>query len=159
MSLLRLVSDEKAGPNAIGILVPPARRTFLIVRPRSLSFDLLLLAEARGSTFRDFDSEQAGRAAEAFFDTLAKPSNGCSSCAEVSAATPPDACGGAFQVRVHVGPFHLLVCDRLPGQPYKPLLFPDVNSADAAAERISALLCPPAGVEQEFYFNTRHFQR
>ena len=70
MCPLRLVAADRAGPTAVGILVPPSRRPCLIVRPRSISFDLLVLAEARGITFREFDREQAGRAAEALFDTL-----------------------------------------------------------------------------------------
>jgi hypothetical protein len=147
MSPLRLVADDKAGPNAVGILVPPARRTFLIVRPRSLPFDLLVLAEADGTTFRDFDREQASRAAEALFDALAEGSPGCVELTE------------SFQVRVHVGPFHLLACERRAGQPYAPLVLPDADSARAAAARITSLLFPSDGVEQEFYLNTRHFQR
>jgi hypothetical protein len=153
MCPLRLVADDRAGPTAVGILVPPARRTCLIVRPRSLPFDLLVLSEARGTAFRGFDREQAGRAAEALFDALTGWAAGNPGCVEENAS------GASFEVRVHVGPFHLLVCDRQPGQPYAPLLFADAAAARAAAGHIATLLCPPAGVEQEFYLNSHHFQR
>jgi hypothetical protein len=51
------------------------------------------------------------------------------------------------------------MCARRPGQPYAPLLFADAAAARDAADDITTLLCPPAGVDQEFYLNTRHFQR
>ena len=52
MSVFRRVDDDRAGPAAMGILVPPGRRTFLILRPRALAWDLILLRRAEGSTFR-----------------------------------------------------------------------------------------------------------
>ncbi len=158
MSALRLVAGDRAGPNAIGILVPPSRRTILIVRPRSLPFDLVVLAAANGLAFREFEHEQAGRAAEALFDALGEWSTagvGRAACTPVASAT---SCDG-FHVSVRVGPFHLVACDRRPGQPYAPLLFADGAAAEAAAAGVTALLRPPSGAEQEIYLNTRHFQR
>jgi hypothetical protein len=158
MCALRLVADDRAGPSAVGILAPPARRTFVIVRPRSLPFDLLVLADARGTAFRGFDREQAGRAAEALFDALAARAEASPGRVQTTTTCDPTD-GDGYQVRVHAGPFHLLVCAREPGQPYTPLSFPDAAAARTAADGIAALLCPPAGVDQEFYLNTRHFQR
>jgi hypothetical protein len=158
MSSLRLVADDRAGPSAIGILAPPARRTILIVRPRSLPFDLLVLAESGGTAFREFEREQAGRAAEALFDTLAdwSASNPLRvECTPTAGTASPD----SFQLRVHVGPFHLLACDRRPGQPYVALAFADLAAARATADRLTRLLCPPPGNDQEVYLNTRNFQR
>ncbi len=159
MCALRLVTADRAGPGAVGILVPPARRTFLIVRPRPLPFDLLLLAEARGTAFRDFDREQAGRVAEALFDALSEWSRGGAGRVEVSAARSGGVRAEGFHVCVHVGPFHLLACGRRPGQAYDALSFPDAATARTAAEQLGALLSPPEGAEQEVYLNTRHFQR
>jgi hypothetical protein len=158
MCALRLVDDDKAGPFAVGILAPPARRTFVIVRPRSLPFDLLVLADARGTAFRGFDREQASRAAGALFDTLAALAQSASPRGETT-ATCDSAGKDCYQVRVHAGPFHLLVCARQPGEAYSPLLFTDVQAARTAARDITTLLRPPDGVDQEFYLNTRHFQR
>lgn len=157
MCPLRRVADDQAGPSAVGILTPPGRRTFLIVRPRSLFFDLLLLSDARGLVFRDFDREQASRVAEALFDALKDRALNSLDHFEVTAVG--DAMAKGFHVRVHVGVFHLLVCARQPGQPYAPLLFPDVDTARTAMSRLSELLCPPTDIEQEVYLNTYHFQR
>jgi hypothetical protein len=117
-----------------------------------------VLAEARGTAFRGFDREQAGRAGEALFDALTAWSEGGPGLAEATATASADG-GDCYQLRVRAGPFHLLACARQPGQPYVPFSFPDALSARAAAESIAALLCPAPGVEQEFYLNTRHFQR
>jgi hypothetical protein len=154
MSALRLVTDNRAGPAAVGILVPPSRRTFLIVRPRSLPLDLLVLAESGSNAFREFEREQAGRAAEALFDILAGSNPG-----RVECATAAGDAADAFYLRVHVGPFHLLACDRRPGQAYVPLAFADLASARSTAQRVTRLLCPPLGSDQEVYLNTRNFQR
>jgi hypothetical protein len=157
MSALRLVADDRAGPAAVGILVPPSRRTFLIVRPRSLPLDLLVLAESAGTAFREFEREQASRAAEALFDLLAEWSG--SNPVRVECAPAAGDAADAFYLRVQVGPFHLLACDRRPGHPYVPLAFADFASARSTAERVTRLLCPPPGSDQEVYLNTRNFQR
>jgi hypothetical protein len=159
MCPLRLVADDRAGPAAVGILVPPLRRTFVIVRPRSLPFDLLVLAEARGVGFREFDRDQAGRAAEALFDALSNWSSTSGRVEESAAADSGGMASAGLHVRVHIGPFHLLACERRPGQPYAPLHFADTESARLAVDRLTDLLCPAAGTEQEFYLNTRNFQR
>ena len=39
-----LVDGERAGPAALGVLAPPAARTLLILRPRALPWDLVLVA-------------------------------------------------------------------------------------------------------------------
>jgi hypothetical protein len=159
MSPSRLVSGERAGPHAIGILVPPGRRTFLIVRPRSLSLDLLVLADAKGDTFREFEREQAGRAAETLFELLTAGSSSPSIEAFPTRISSTLGRPAHVQLRVSVGPFHLLVCERLPGKPYAALAFTDSATAEHVAERIRALLCPAPAREQEFYLNTRHFER
>src|SRR5262249_27592345 len=67
MSPLRRVFGERAGPTALGILVPRGRRTVLILRPRALAWDLLLThAAATGSVapFRELGRDEAEAAAE-----------------------------------------------------------------------------------------------
>ena len=68
MSPLRRVFGERAGPTALGILVPPGRRTVLILRPRALAWDLLLTQPLpEGATFAPFyelTREEAEVAAE-----------------------------------------------------------------------------------------------
>ena len=57
-------------------------------------------------------------------------------------------------------PYQLpMACERVPGQPYRPMLFASEAEAGAAVGLIGAALCPPAAAEQEVYFNTRNFIR
>ena len=153
MCPLRRVEDQRAGPSALGILVPPGRRTFLIVRPRSLPWDLLLLRSDSPNAFRELHRDEAHSLAEELFHALGNWSNGAAGHIEEVAS--PDGCG--FWLRVGVGPFAFLACGRTPGQPYRPLLFPDGDSALAAAGQLRKILRPPRDVEQEVYFNTQHF--
>jgi hypothetical protein len=155
MCPLRRVEDRRAGPSALGILVPPGRRTFLIVRPRSLSWDLLLLHPDSATTFRELYPEQAGRIAEALFEELGNWPSSAEGCIEEVAC--PD--GRGYWLHVRIGPFLLALCGRLPGQPYQPLAFPDAETARSAAVVLHRVLCPPAGVDQEVYLNNRHFSR
>ena len=62
MSHFRRVDDERAGSAALGILVPPSRRTFVILRPRSLEWDLPLI-RADGA-FHDMSREEASVVAD-----------------------------------------------------------------------------------------------
>jgi hypothetical protein len=155
MSAFRLVAGEQAGPDAIGVLVPPGRRTFVIVRPRRLALDLLVLAEAAGNAFREFEREQACRAAEALVDRLTDDPSAVS----INLQKAPADGQPAIHLRVQIGPFHLLVCARNPGQPYAPLRFVDDLSARATCEQIRELFTPRKGNEQEYYLNTRQFER
>jgi hypothetical protein len=152
MCPLRRVEGRQAGPTALGILAPPGRRTFLILRPRSLSWDLLLSHREPDGTFRDLRPEEAARLSGELFDALSSWSAGASGHIEEIAR--PD---GGFWLRVCVGPFSLLLCEREPGQPYRPLTFPDAETALAVAGRLRPILCPSGSVEQEVYLNTRYF--
>ena len=66
MSLLRRVTGEEAGPAALGVLLPPGRQTFLILRPRGLTWDMLLLRSTDTTTFRDLTRVEGERAARTF---------------------------------------------------------------------------------------------
>ena len=63
MCALRRVEGDRAGPDALGILVPPARRTFVILRPRALPWDLLLLRDPEAEAFRELGRDEAHAAA------------------------------------------------------------------------------------------------
>jgi hypothetical protein len=148
----RRVEGEQAGPDALGILVPPARRTFVILRPRGLPWDLLL---ARGSDdlgFRELAHDEASAAAQALYRALRDWAAGAQGSIDVLATA--DGC----RLLARIGPFVLLACLRRPGQPYAALVCAEAD-ARAAGERLRAVLCPPAGCEQELYFNTRFFER
>lgn len=154
MCPLRRVEDHRAGPSALGILVPPAQRTFVIVRPRSLPWDLLLLRPSTMDTFRELPRAEADRLAHELFQALRHWSEGASGHIEEVAS--PD--GRGFWVRVRVASFALLACARQPGQPYRPLVFADVETALSAAGQLRDILRPSANIEQEVYLNTLHFQ-
>lgn len=153
MCPLRRVEGSLAGPSALGILVPPGRRTFLIVRPRALAWDLLLLRTGSVSAFREVPHAEADRLSHQMLQALRHWSEGASGHVE-EVACPDD---GGFWVRVRVGPFALLACERQPGRPYQPLTFPDVDTALSAAAQVRNILRPPDKVDQEVYLNTLHF--
>jgi hypothetical protein len=150
MGELRRVMDRRAGPAALGILVPPGARTFLILRPRSLAWDLVLVG-ADGA-FRELAREEADESASLLGRALDEWAGGGPGAVE--AVPTPDGC----RLQVRVAAFALLACPREPGRPYRPALFDEPDGARAAAQ-LAAVLCPPPGVAQELYFNTRHFGR
>ncbi|HEY7329584.1 MAG TPA: hypothetical protein VH592_18240 [Gemmataceae bacterium] len=154
MCPLRRVEDHRAGPSALGILVPPGRRTFLILRPRALCWDLLLLRPDSEEAFREVAHTEANRLAHEILEALHRWSEGASG--HVEEVSCPD---GGFRMRVRVGPFALVACGRRPGQPYQPLTFPDADTALSAAAQVRDVLRPPAEFEQEVYLNTLHFQQ
>ena len=152
MGELRRVTDRRAGPAALGILVPPGPRAILILRPRSLDFDLLLVSP--DGAFRDMPRHEAEAAAGELgraLDELAARESGATE------AVP--APGDGWLLRLRVGAFALVACPREPGRPYRPAVFADADAARAAADQLAAVLRPPDGVAQELYFNTRHFGR
>jgi hypothetical protein len=153
MCPLRRVEGHRAGPSALGILVPPGRRTFLILRPRALAWDLLLLRPETMSQFHELPRAEADRLAHDLFHALRDWSQGASGHVE-EVACPEE---GGFWLRVRVGSFTLLLCGRQPGKPYQPLTFPDAETALTAALQVRGILRPPSGVEQEVYLNTLHF--
>lgn len=146
MGAFRRVEADRAGPEALGILVPPARRTFVILRPRSLAGDLLLCRSGNDLAFHAVSHDEASALAQALFRGLRE--------GLASVETRPH--GGSTCVVAHVGPYCLILCPRLAGQPYSPLL-PSAEEAGAVVSALAGVLCP-AG-EQEVYFNTRYFER
>jgi hypothetical protein len=151
MGSFRRVEGEQAGPDALGILIPPSRRTFVILRPRGLPWDLLL-ARGEDLKFRELSHDEASAAAQGLFRALRDWAGGGGGAIDVQAG--PD----GFLLVARIGPFLLLVCVRRPGQPYAALVCPEAD-ARAAAERLAGVLCPPGQAEQEVYFNTRFFER
>lgn len=153
MPAFRLVADDRAGPTALGILAPPGRRTFLILRPRSLPWDLLLVQIGRNgptNAFRELGREEANAATDTLHRALVE------SVGAVH-ATPCD--DGGYHLRAQVGNAPFIACERRPGQPYTPIVFAESADAANAADRLRPILCPTAEAEQELYFNTHHFAR
>ncbi len=159
MSPLRRVFGERAGPSALGILVPPGQRTLLIVRPRALPWDLLLVQPGEGNvlstSFRELDRDEAEATAEQLCRALEEWIGG--GPGQVEAV--PSAAGDGYCICALVGQFPLIACLRLPGQAYRPMVCATLDEARAAVASMSAVLCPAADTYQEVYFNTRKFMR
>jgi hypothetical protein len=150
MCPLRRIADDRAGPSALGILVPPGPRTFLILRPRALPWDLVLLRDD-GATFHEMSRPEAQAAAHCLFAALEDgPDAGVD---PFEAAHVPGGCW----LRVAVRSYRLVVCRRAPGQAYRPAVFADVAGAEAVAASLQAVLFPTGGAVQEVYFNQHHF--
>jgi hypothetical protein len=154
MGSFRRVEGEQAGPTALGILVPPSRRTFVIVRPRSLPWDLLLCRSAEDLSFRELGHDEASAAALSLYRALGAWSAGGPGCVEAIASGE----GAGRRLRVTIGPFVLVACRRVPGQPYTALGCGE-DEASQVRQDLAELLCPGEGVEREVYFNTRFFER
>lgn len=146
MCPLRRVDGEQAGPKALGLLVPPSKRTFVIIRPRSLDIDLVLVRSDGSDVFFDMTLDEAHAAAQMTFRALqaATPE-------AIQAVPAPE--GSIYRLRVTLGSFCFLACSRIPGQPYVPAT---VSSAEALVQQLAGILCPSADIVQEVYFNTRH---
>ncbi len=155
MSAFLRVEGREAGPAALGVLAPPGRRTFLILRPRSLPWDLVLLRPANASVFHEMDRDEATSTAEELIHALEAWAGGAPG--RVEAASAPS--GSGLWLHVHAGLFSLLLCPRAPGRPYEAERFADDEAARAVAADITPILRPPPGAQQELYFNTRHFGR
>jgi hypothetical protein len=155
MAPFRQVEGNQAGPNALGILLPPGRRTLVVVRPRSLEWDLIPLNpnENGGPRFWEVARIEAPDLAQRLYRALEQ----AAAAGDARVDPLPALDGRGYEVRVSLGTFVLVVCTRCPGEPYRPHLFATVSEALAAAERIAPLLCPDADAEQPVYFNTRNF--
>ncbi len=153
MSPFQQVEDRQAGPGAIGILVPPGRQTFVILRPRALPWDLVLTRDAASTAFREIFRDEAARAVDAVYRALSAWTETGSSNVTLQPTTQ-----GEF-VRCTLGDFHLVACRRIPGQPYQPHLFLEATQAHQAVADLKAVLQPAPGTVQEVYFNTRHFEK
>jgi hypothetical protein len=158
MNGFHLVPAAQAGPDALGILVPPGRRTVLIVRPRALPWDLLVVRADRRSglttTFRDFGREEAAAAAEGLYAALQRWAAGAV-VGQVETTRGEE----GWLVRLQLDVFPLVACLRRAGQPYQPMVFRSADAAAAAAEALTGVLHPASDAGREVYFNDRHFTR
>lgn len=161
MCALRRVEGEHANAQAIGILVPPTPQTIVIVRPRSLPWDLLLVRSAEDLRFWEVDRTEAHllaqRLCRALEACIPEPSSNSRDVTRVEVEPIPIPDSGSLHVQVRVGPFVLLSCRRAPGQPYQPEAF-EATDAQGLADQLQHVLSPPPEADQQIYFNTRHFR-
>jgi hypothetical protein len=151
------VDAKHAGPTALGVLVPHGAKTLVILRPRALSWDLLPARwdgdGGQAPQFCVFTRDEAAGAARRLVQALA---------AAVAAGVNPLESFGAeqgqsLQVWLRTGEFVWIVCRRVQGRAYQPMIFATPEEAEAAADRIAAYVWPAADAQQEYYFNTQSF--
>jgi hypothetical protein len=153
---LRRVFANRAGPNAIGLLIPPGPRTVVIMRPRSLPWDFLCIhSDTDTIRFRESAREEAEAVAESLGEALEKDGMGANDKIEtMQAPGSPGWC-----LRIALGRFQLMACPRLSGESYRPMVWATVEEALEAASALRQSLYPDNGATREIYFNSRHFAR
>jgi hypothetical protein len=154
MARFRQVDGGKAGPSALGVLVPPGHRTLVVLRPRALAWDLVLLCRGTDGQplagFQELNREVAEAVAQRLARALLA---GAKVRVEAVAATPLT----GHAARVELDGLFLVVCLRLPGQAYRPLALAGADEAEAVVAQVRQALEPPG--EAELYFNTHNFSR
>jgi hypothetical protein len=157
MPAFRRVLGERAGPTAVGVLVPPGKRTLVVVRPRALNFDLVLAqpgADGKpGAGFQEMGRHHAAAAAQKLSQSLihwAEEGLG-------GAETMPLADG--FSVWADIEGQPLVACRRLPGEAYRPAVFGTLEEARETAGQVTSALRPGPEANRELYTNTQHFNR
>ena len=152
---LARVDVRHAGADALGILVPPGSRTVVILRPRTLGWDLLPVRwngdPAVAPTFCTFGRDEAALLARRLGQFLE------ASDAAGRHAVETFGQDRAVQIWLRVDEHAWLVCARAPGEEYRPVLFADIDAARAAAERLAATLHPGPARVQKYYYNTQNF--
>jgi hypothetical protein len=149
------IEQKQAGPTALGILIPQGARTLVILRPRSLPWDLLPAHWAgdrhQSPRFCAFSRDEAAQAAKRLIAALESA---------VSAGVCPIETFGddqSCQIWLRTDDFVWIACRRATGQAYQPMVFAGRDEATAEAEALAAVVWPAADRIQEYYFNTQNF--
>ena len=159
MPYFRTVNASRAGPKAVGILVPPGNRTLVVIRPRSMPVDLVMIRRGPtgtfGSGFMEASRQTAGLEAQKLAQALQQWAEGGNG--EIEIVEAPD--GTGYWVHVFVAIFPLIACSRVPGQAYQPIVYATQEEAENTADKLRAILCPPPEANQELYTNLSQFGR
>jgi hypothetical protein len=157
MPAFQRVDDNRAGPQALGILVPPGRSTLVILRPRALEWDLLPLRFDRGmnSGFCTFSRDEAAAVARQVPRALEEGAR----APERSVQIVANPAGDGFLVWIPMLDIMWLLCLRVPGRAYEPFVFSGRAEAQSAIDRLAPYLWPGVTASQEYYFNTQNFSR
>jgi hypothetical protein len=159
MPAFRRVLGERAGPTAVGVLVPPGKRTLVVVRPRALPWDLVLTQFGPdglpGAGFLEMGRNPAGNAAQKLSQALIHWAEEGLGEARTCPAADGDGCWIWAEIEGHI----LLVCPRQPGEAYRPAHFANLEDAAKAIALITAALRPTHDANCELYTNTQHFNR
>jgi hypothetical protein len=156
MPFIRL-DPQHAGPHALGVLVPPGAKTLVVVRPRALAWDLLPVRwdgdPEHAPQFCVFTRDEAANVARRLVKALeAALEKGCNPLESFG-----DAQGACLQIWLRTDEYVWIVCRRVQGQAYRPLLFATPEDAARAAEELAPYVWPAPQSRQEYYFNTQNF--
>lgn len=147
------VDADRAGPTALGVLIPPGKQTLIVVRPKPLPWDLLAARwdgdATRAPVFCQFTREEAPGVARNLVqflrDAVTKGTDPLQSFGK------PHCC----QIWLRTPEYVWIVCNRTPGEGYRPVSFASLEDAHAAGEKLAQYLWPRQS--QEVYFNTQLF--
>jgi hypothetical protein len=126
----------------------------LILRPRALDWDLLLLAIPGRSLGRELAGHEAEAASRVVLGALLDGQADRPDVAQAIALST-----GGWQVQAAFGGLAFLVCPRVPGKPYEPLHCREASEAQRVVQALGAVLRPPSTMPREVYLNTRQFAR
>lgn len=151
ISCFSRVDAAAAGPEALGILIPPGKRTLIIVRPKALPWDLLPARwdgdPRHAPAFCDFTRDEAPAIARRLVETLeqavAKQTNLLESFGD----------GRCYQIWLRAADLFWIVCTRSVGDVYRPAVLTTQEEAAAAGAELTRYLFPSE--PQEIYFNTQ----
>jgi hypothetical protein len=129
----------------------------VILRPRGLTWDLLP-ARWNGSAdtapvFCTFGRDEAAGVARRLQRALER----AVALGVNPLQTVGDAQGTSHQVWMRADDLVWILCHRMPGQAYQPVVFAAREEALRHAEQLTPIFWPAADAEQEYYFNTQHF--
>jgi hypothetical protein len=151
------VDQKQAGAAALGILVPTGTPTLVIVRPRALSWDLIPARwDGDGQhppQFCAFSRDEAATVARRLVKSLeAALERGVNPL-----ETFGDAGGASCGIWLRTDEFVWIVCRRVQGQAYQPMIWASMAEAASEAEKITPFVWPAAEARQQYYFNTQNF--
>lgn len=149
------VEARRAGPGALGILVPPGRITLVILRPRGLPWDLLPVRwdgdPECPPSFCQFSRDEAAGVARGLFRLLEK------GAAPGQESLQTLGKGDSYLVWWRTDEYDWIVCRRVPGETYRPLLLSTREEAVEVGRRVEPVLRPAPEETREVYFNTQLF--
>lgn len=150
------IDAKRAGPQSLGILVPHGPKTLVIVRPRSLPWDLLPARwdgdRGKPPQFCVFSRDEAAAVARRFVTHL----ESASKAGAYPLESFGDAQAGRLQMWLRTDEFVWIVCKRAPGEAYQPILFTSLEELTYAEEMIARYVCPAPESTQTYYFNTQY---
>src|SRR5207248_7068368 len=142
MPAFRRVDARQAGPNALGILVPQGARTVVILRPRSLAWDLLPLRpgmeRAQPAVFCEWGRDEAAAVARRVQSALERGAGRPPNPVEVVGAPP----GERYGVCAHIEGLLWIACQRVSGQVYQPWFDASLAAAEEVAARFGQMSWP-----------------